>query len=56
MILLKNALVAVHKTISSGGKILVVSTKKQASEQVSDLAKETNQYYVNYRWLGGMLN
>ena len=31
------------------------STKKQASEQVSELAKDTNQYYVNYRWLGGML-
>tara|TARA_B100001057_G_scaffold496321_1_gene597499 strand:- start:1047 stop:1790 length:744 start_codon:yes stop_codon:yes gene_type:complete len=53
--LIKNALVQVHKIISSGGKILVVSTKKQASEQVSDLAKETNQFYVNYRWLGGML-
>ena len=52
---LKNALVQVHKCISSGGKILIVSTKKQASEQVSDLAKETNQYFVNYRWLGGML-
>ena len=52
---LKNALVQVHKVISSGGKLLVVSTKKQASEQVSELAKETNQYFVNYRWLGGML-
>ena len=52
---LKNALVQVHKTISSGGKLLVVSTKKQASEQVSDLANNTGQYYVNYRWLGGML-
>ena len=52
---IKNALVQVHKTISSGGKLLVVSTKKQASEQISDLAKETGQYYVNYRWLGGML-
>ena len=52
---LKNALVEVHKVISSGGKLLVVSTKKQASEQVSELAKETGQYYVNYRWLGGML-
>ena len=52
---IKNALVQVHQTISSGGKLLVVSTKKQASEQVSDLAKETGQYYVNYRWLGGML-
>ena len=52
---LKNALVQVHKTISSGGKVLIVSTKKQASEQVSDLAKTTKQFFVNYRWLGGML-
>ena len=52
---IKSALVQVHKVISSGGKLLVVSTKKQASEQISDLAKETGQYYVNYRWLGGML-
>ena len=52
---IKNALVQLHKTISSGGKLLVVSTKKQASEQVSDLAKDTGQYYVNHRWLGGML-
>ena len=52
---IKNALVQVHKVISSGGKLLVVSTKKQASEQVSELAKETGQYFVNYRWLGGML-
>jgi small subunit ribosomal protein S2 len=52
---LKNALVQVHKTVAGGGKILIVSTKKQASEQVSDLAKETGQFFVNYRWLGGML-
>tara|TARA_B100001564_G_scaffold249159_1_gene211528 strand:- start:119 stop:907 length:789 start_codon:yes stop_codon:yes gene_type:complete len=52
---LKTALVEVHKCISSGGKILIVSTKKQASEQVSTLAKDTSQFYVNYRWLGGML-
>ena len=52
---LKNALSEIHKCISSGGKILIVSTKKQASEQVSNLAKETDQFYVNYRWLGGML-
>ena len=52
---IKNALLQVHKTIAAGGKLLVVSTKKQASEQISELAKETNQYYVNYRWLGGML-
>ena len=52
---IKNALTEVHKVIAAGGKLLVVSTKKQASEQISDLAKETGQYYVNYRWLGGML-
>ena len=52
---LKNALVQVHKCISSGGKILIVSTKKQAAEQVSTLAQETGQYFVNFRWLGGML-
>ena len=52
---LKNALVQVHKTISAGGKLLVVSTKKQASEQVSQLAEETGQHFVNHRWLGGML-
>ena len=52
---LKNALTQVHKVISSGGKLLIVSTKKQASEQVSELALNTGQFFVNYRWLGGML-
>jgi small subunit ribosomal protein S2 len=51
----KNALTEVYKCVSSGGKILIVSTKKQASEQITNLAKETDQFYVNYRWLGGML-
>merc|ERR1712021_303857 len=37
------------------GKILFVSTKKQASEAIAEVAKETDQYFVNYRWLGGML-
>ena len=49
------ALNEIHKCISSGGKILFVSTKKQASEAIAELAKETDQYFVNYRWLGGML-
>ena len=49
------ALIQMHKCISSGGKVLFVSTKKQASEAVANLAKETSQYYVNHRWLGGML-
>ena len=53
--LTNSALEKVHSTISSGGKILFISTKKQASEAVAQLAKDTNQYFVNYRWLGGML-
>ena len=55
VVLLKNAMKEVHKCIASGGKILIVSTKKQASETVLKLANETGQFYVNYRWLGGML-
>ena len=42
-------------TVSNVCKLLFVSTKKQASELISNLAKETESYYVNYRWLGGML-
>jgi len=49
------ALEKVYKTISENGKILFISTKKQASDAIADLGKSTNQYYVNYRWLGGML-
>ena len=53
--LTNKALEKVHSTISSGGKVLFISTKKQASEAIAQLAKETDQYFVNYRWLGGML-
>jgi len=49
------ALFQIHKCISSGGKILFVSTKKQAAETISKLANETGQYHVTHRWLGGML-
>ena len=53
--LIKQALEKVYETISNKGKILFVSTKKQASENIAELAKDTDQYYVNHRWLGGML-
>ena len=53
--LTKIALEKVHETISNNGKVLFVSTKKQASEAIAEVAKETDQYFVNYRWLGGML-
>jgi len=53
--LIKKALEKVYETISNRGKILFVSTKKQASDSIATLAKDTDQYYVNHRWLGGML-
>jgi len=49
------AMEKVYTTIVNGGKILFISTKKQASEAIAELAKSTDQYFVNYRWLGGML-
>ena len=49
------ALHQIHKCISSGGRILFVSTKKQAAETVSKLAEDTGQFHVTHRWLGGML-
>ena len=53
--LIKSALEKVYETISNRGKILFVSTKKQAAENIASLANDTGQYYVNHRWLGGML-
>ena len=53
--LTKVALEKVYNTIANNGKILFVSTKKQASEAIAEVAKDTDQYFVNYRWLGGML-
>ena len=49
------ALEKVYDCIQDNGKILFISTKKQASEAIANLAKSTDQYYVNHRWLGGML-
>jgi small subunit ribosomal protein S2 len=53
--MLYDALKVIDNTVSKGGKILFVATKKQAAKKIAELAKETNQYYVNHRWLGGML-
>ena len=53
--LLNNAMLEMHKCVAAGGKILFVSTKKQASELIAEVAKETGQFFVNHRWPGGML-
>ena len=53
--LLHTALKEVSDTVAKGGRILFVGTKRQASEIVADAARRSAQYYVNARWLGGML-
>jgi len=53
--LINLALEEIYKTISQNGKVLFISTKKQASDAIAEIAKDTDQFYVNYRWLGGML-
>ncbi len=55
MHMLRNAMVAVSEVTKSGGRILFVGTKRQASEIISDSASQCAQYYVNHRWLGGTL-
>ena len=53
--LLHQALVALRDVAASGGRILFVGTKRQASEPIAAAAKRCAQYYVNHRWLGGTL-
>ena len=53
--LINVALEEIYKVVSENGKVLFISTKKQASDAIAEIAKTTDQYYVNYRWLGGML-
>ncbi len=53
--LLDRALRAVRDTTAGGGRVLFVGTKRAAAEYVADSAKRCGQYYVNHRWLGGML-
>ncbi|MFL4988169.1 MAG: 30S ribosomal protein S2, partial [Microvirga sp.] len=52
---LYRALQAVSDTVAKGGRVLFVGTKRQASDAIADAAKRSAQYYVNARWLGGML-
>ena len=53
--LLHRALEAVSDTVAQGGRVLFVGTKRQAAEPITAAAKRSAQYYVNARWLGGML-
>ena len=53
--MLYRALQAVSDTVANGGRVLFVGTKRQAADLIADSAKRSAQYYVNHRWLGGML-
>lgn len=53
--MLYRALQTVSDTVAAGGRVLFVGTKRQAAEPISAAAKRCAQYYVNARWLGGML-
>ncbi len=53
--LLYKALTTVKDIAKNNGRILFIATKKQGAEPVAEAAKRCGQYYVNFRWLGGML-
>ncbi len=53
--LLHRALEQVRDVTAAGGRVLFVGTKRQASGPIAEAAKRCGQYYVNHRWLGGML-
>jgi small subunit ribosomal protein S2 len=53
--MLDRALQAARDVCAGGGRVLFVGTKRQAQEPIAEAAKRCGQYYVNHRWLGGML-
>jgi small subunit ribosomal protein S2 len=53
--LLHQALKVVSDTVANGGRVLFVGTKRQAAEQIAASARSSAQYFINSRWLGGML-
>ncbi len=53
--LFHHALQAIRDVVAGGGRVLFVGTKRQASQKVKESALLCNQFYVNHRWLGGML-
>lgn len=53
--LLYRSMLTVKEVAKNNGRILFVATKKQGAEPIAEAAKRCGQYYVNFRWLGGML-
>ena len=53
--MLHHTLKATRDIVAGGGRVLFVGTKRQAAEPIAAAAKRCGQFYVNHRWLGGML-
>ena len=53
--LLSRAMEAVRDVVAGGGRVLFVGTKRQAAGKIAETARGCGQYYVNHRWLGGMM-
>ncbi len=53
--MMDRALRAIREVVAGGGRLLMVGTKKAAADYVAESAARCGQYYVNHRWLGGML-
>ena len=49
------ALKAMSDVTSRGGRVLFVGTKRAAADKIAETARNCGQYYVNHRWLGGMM-
>ena len=49
------ALKGIRDIVANGGKVLFVGIKSAAQEKIKETAERTGQYYVNHRWLGGMM-
>jgi len=53
--MMQRALQQLRDVAASGGRVLFVGTKRQAQDKIAEAAQRSGQYYVNHRWLGGML-
>jgi len=53
--LLHQALLAIRDVAASGGRVLFVGTKRQASDHIAESAKRSAQYFINYTWMAGIL-
>merc|ERR1711974_517422 len=53
--MLETAVKAMRDIVANGGRVLFVGTKRQAQAKIKESAKRSGQYFVNHRWLGGMM-